>query len=116
MPAWIAQAAEQVQAAPLPAAPHPLYGPPAPVPSRALTAPTSCPEASGDEIIVCKRRDDAERYRLRPLAGDPRWEPGPPAARLDLGKKQSLSIEAQPGTVPGFGSVPRAVITWSLRF
>jgi hypothetical protein len=39
-----------------------------------LALPLECPEATGDEIVVCGRRDEAERYRLpiRPDGFDPK--------------------------------------------
>lgn len=59
----------------LPVAAQPAAGPEEKVSRLIVYGNDPCPRGSGDEIVVCARRPDAERYRIPENLREP--EPGP---------------------------------------
>ena len=52
----------------------------------------ACPPSTGDEIIVCARRPETERYRLTPEAQTPRIEDTTSALERDLELREVTNV------------------------
>ena len=73
-----------------------------------LTAAPKCDSGSGDEIVVCGKQE-AERFRLRPLA--PRYVDQKRAVTNVAGGE--LSVEAEQRSLPG-ASAPAAMVRFRI--
>ena len=66
-------------------------------------APDPCRASTGNDVVVCGRRPNAERYRLRPLSD--RYDPDAPALPKAetgiLGGRATLAAEAEAASVGG---------------
>ncbi|WP_341208452.1 hypothetical protein [uncultured Sphingomonas sp.] len=69
-------------------------------------APDPCRAPTGNDVVVCARRPDPERYRLRPL--DDRYDADaaaiPKAETAILGGRAALAAEAEAATIGGVQS------------
>lgn len=86
----------------------PVFAQPAPPPERILNLTVygadPCPQGEGDEIVVCARRPESERYRIpkklreKPaVSGGPGW--GSQVATMEQVQRQTL-----PGSCSVIGS------------
>lgn len=95
---------------------------PAPPPERIMNLTVygddPCPKSEGNEIVVCARRPESERYRIpkklreKPeVAGGPGW--GSQVATMEQTQRQVLPNSCSPNGSYGFsGCAAQALAQW----
>lgn len=86
-------------------------GPAAPTPVS-----PECSPSGTDEIVVCAKGPEAERYRIPEALRDAeRDEPGMPRASVELGDGTAAGIRGEQADIGGFAS-HRLFVTISRKF
>lgn len=100
----------------------PLAAQPAPPPERTINllvyGDDPCPQGKGDEIVVCARRPEAERYRIpkklreKPaVSGGPGW--GSQVATMEQVQRQNLPNSCSVNGAAGFtGCTAQMLAQW----
>lgn len=102
--------------------PAPVMAQPAPPPERTINllvyGDDPCPQGKGDEIVVCARRPESERYRIpkklreKPApSGGPGW--GSQVATMEATQRQNLPNSCSVNGAGGFtGCTAQMLSQW----
>ena len=88
----------------LPAAPALAQDPPQRILNLTVYGDDACPKGEGDEIVVCARKPESERYRIPKALREKPEVAGGPGWGSQVANMEALSRQTIPGSCSAIGS------------